>query len=97
LTPSSWFTDAPSIRRSGQDRNDKQPSFSANLPAGYLSGSRLDSKTEGETLAETIFNAAEVLSGILTHPLEYDYDIPSPSPVEGCPASLPLAFVQSAR
>jgi len=50
--------------------------------------------TEGDTLEEAAFNAAEVLSGILAYRLEHDQAIPEPS--AGQLLARPSAAVQSA-
>lgn len=52
--------------------------------------------TEGDTIEEAAFNAAEVLSGILAHRLEQGDEIPDPSPAAGHHVALPSASVQSA-
>lgn len=53
--------------------------------------------TQGETLEEAAFNAAEVLTGILAYRLEHNQEIPSPSPVQaGDSLALPGVEVQSA-
>lgn len=52
--------------------------------------------TEGDTVEEAAFNAAEVLSGILAHRLEQGDEIPDPSPAAGHHVALPSASVQSA-
>ena len=53
--------------------------------------------TEGETLESAEFNAAEVLTGILSYRLENGIDIPPASPVQpGQKQATPSADVQSA-
>lgn len=53
--------------------------------------------TQGETLEEAAFNAAEVLTGILSYRLQHNQEIPVPSPVQaGDFLALPGAEVQSA-
>jgi antitoxin HicB len=52
--------------------------------------------TEGETLEEAAFNAAEVLSGIIAHRLEQGEVIPEPSPAKKRLLASPSAGVQSA-
>jgi antitoxin HicB len=52
--------------------------------------------TEGATMEEAAFNAAEVLSGILAWRLEKGEDIPEPSPCGANPVAAPNAAVQSA-
>lgn len=53
--------------------------------------------TQGQTLEEAAFNAAEVLTGILAYRLEHNQDIPEPSPVQdGQLWAMPSAEVQSA-
>lgn len=52
--------------------------------------------TEGDTLEECAFNAAEVLSGILISRIGQNQDIPAPSSADGCPVASPDASVQSA-
>lgn len=53
--------------------------------------------TEGETLEEAAFNAAEVLTGILAYRLEKGESIPAPSPpAEPHQVASPSAAVQSA-
>lgn len=52
--------------------------------------------TEGDTVEEAAFNAAEVLSGILAHRLDQGDEIPHPSPADSHHVALPSASVQSA-
>ena len=52
--------------------------------------------TEGETLEECAFNAAEVLSGILISRIGQNQAIPTPSSADGRPVASPDASVQSA-
>lgn len=52
--------------------------------------------TEGATLEEAAFNAAEVLTGLLAYRLEKGEPLPEPSPAEGRPVVSPSAAVQSA-
>jgi antitoxin HicB len=52
--------------------------------------------TEGETLEECAFNAAEVLSGILIARIGQNQDIPTPSSADGRLVASPDASVQSA-
>lgn len=52
--------------------------------------------TEGETLEEAAFNAAEVLSGVIACRIDHGQAIPQPSPAEGRPVALPSVTVQSA-
>jgi antitoxin HicB len=52
--------------------------------------------TEGETLEEAAFNAAEVLTGLLAYRLEKGESLPEPSPADGRPVASPNAAVQSA-
>ncbi len=52
--------------------------------------------TEGETLEEAAFNAAEVLTGIIAYRLEQGEVIPEPSPAKKLSVASPSAGVQSA-
>jgi len=52
--------------------------------------------TEGETLEQAAFHAAEVLTGVLAVRLEQGEDIPPPSPACGRPLAVPDAPVQAA-
>ena len=52
--------------------------------------------TEGDTLEEAAFNAAEVLTGILAYRLEHGQSIPEPSPTKKYRLASPSAAVQSA-
>jgi antitoxin HicB len=52
--------------------------------------------TEGATLEEAAFNAAEVLTGILGYRLERGERVPEPSADDGRPCAAPSAAVQSA-
>jgi antitoxin HicB len=52
--------------------------------------------TEGNNLEEAAFNAAEVLTGILTYRLEKGDSIPVPSVADQHPVASPSAAVQSA-
>jgi antitoxin HicB len=52
--------------------------------------------TEGETLEEAAFNAAEVLTGIIAYRLEQGEVIPEPSPAKKRLVASPSAGVQSA-
>jgi len=52
--------------------------------------------TEGETLEEAAFNAAEVLTGIIAYRLEQGEAIPMPSPAKKHLLASPSAGVQSA-
>jgi len=52
--------------------------------------------TEGETLEEAAFNAAEVLTGIITFRLEQGESIPASSPAKKYALASPSAGVQSA-
>ncbi|OIP46956.1 MAG: HicB family protein [Deltaproteobacteria bacterium CG_4_10_14_3_um_filter_60_8] len=52
--------------------------------------------TEGETMEEAAFNAAEVLTALLAYRLEKGAQIPEPSEVDGLPLASPSAAVQSA-
>lgn len=52
--------------------------------------------TEGDTVEQAAFNAAEVLTGVLAVRLEQGEDIPPPSPAEGRPVAVPDAPVQAA-
>lgn len=52
--------------------------------------------TEGETLEEAAFNAAEVLTGIIAYRLEKGEAVPSPSPAGDNPVASPSAATQSA-
>lgn len=52
--------------------------------------------TEGETLEEAAFNAAEVLTGIIAFRLENDQAVPTPSPSKKNSVASPSAGVQSA-
>jgi antitoxin HicB len=51
--------------------------------------------TEGDTLEEAAFNAAEVLTGILGYRLEKGESIPEPSPTKKHQLASPSAAVQS--
>ncbi len=51
--------------------------------------------TEGDTLEDAAFNAAEVLTGVLAYRLEKGQDIPAPSESAGRPVALPSAAVQA--
>lgn len=52
--------------------------------------------TEGETLEEAAFNAAEVLTGVVAYRLEQGETIPQPSPAKKNLVASPSAGVQSA-
>ena len=52
--------------------------------------------TEGATLEEAAFNAAEVLSGILAYRLERGDALPAPSLAPDAPCAAPSAEVQAA-
>lgn len=52
--------------------------------------------TEGETLEEAAFNAAEVLTGVIAYRLEQGETIPQPSPAKKNLFASPSAGVQSA-
>lgn len=52
--------------------------------------------TEGETLEEAAFNAAEVLSGVLAYRIDHQQEVPVPSASNGRPLASPSAAVQSA-
>ncbi|GBU15687.1 antitoxin [Polaromonas sp.] len=52
--------------------------------------------TEGDTLEEAAFNAAEVLTGIMAYRLEQGEAIPLPSPAKKHLTTSPSAGVQSA-
>ncbi len=52
--------------------------------------------TEGATIEEAAFNAAEVLTGIIAYRLEQGEVIPEPSPANKNPVASPSAGVQSA-
>ena len=52
--------------------------------------------TEGDTLEEAAFNAAEVLSAIIAFRIDHNQDIPQPSPADGRPQAYPSVEVQSA-
>jgi antitoxin HicB len=52
--------------------------------------------TEGYTPEEVVFNAAEVLTGIIAHRLDKGQEIPAPSLVEKAAYIAPGAAVQSA-
>lgn len=52
--------------------------------------------TEGETLEEAAFNAAEVLTGVIAYRLEQGETIPQPSPTKKNLVASPSAGVQSA-
>ena len=52
--------------------------------------------TEGDTLEEAAFNAAEVLSGVVACRLDQGQSIPQPSLAEGRPLASPSVSVQSA-
>ncbi|MCQ8106479.1 type II toxin-antitoxin system HicB family antitoxin [Methylomonas sp. SURF-2] len=53
--------------------------------------------TQGETIEEAVFNAAEVLTGILAYRLDHNQDIPEPSPMRpGDRMATPSVEVQSA-
>jgi antitoxin HicB len=51
--------------------------------------------TEGDTLADAAFNAAEVLTGVLAYRLDKGQDIPAPSEPAGHPVASPSAAVQA--
>lgn len=56
-----------------------------------------DTFTQGETEEECLFNAAEVLSGMLAAKLDHGFAIPTPSPgAPGSHAIAPEAKVQAA-
>ena len=52
--------------------------------------------TEGETIEEAAFNAAEVLTGVLSHRLEKGDEVPVPSSAGDMPTATPGASVQAA-
>lgn len=52
--------------------------------------------TEGATLEEAAFNAAEVLTGILAHRATQGQAIPLPAPADGRPVAYPSPAVQAA-
>jgi len=52
--------------------------------------------TEGETLEEAAFNAAEVLTGVLAYRIDNGQAVPEPSAAGGLPVAAPSASVQSA-
>ena len=52
--------------------------------------------TEGDTLEEAAFNAAEVLSGVMAFRMDHGQSIPEPSPAEGRALASPTVAVQSA-
>ena len=51
--------------------------------------------TEGDTLEDAAFNAAEVLTGVLAYRLDHGQDIPEPSAPAGNPVASPSAAVQA--
>ena len=51
--------------------------------------------TEGDTLEDAAFNAAEVLTGVLAYQLDKGQDIPVPSDAAGNTVASPSAAVQS--
>lgn len=51
--------------------------------------------TEGDTLEDAAFNAAEVLTGVLAYRLDHGQAIPQPSEPEGRPVVSPNAAVQA--
>lgn len=68
-------------------------------PSGYLVTfpDLPDTFTEGETLDEALFNAAEVLTAMLGWKLDHDQVIPEPSPLaESQHAVAPGARIQAA-
>ena len=52
--------------------------------------------TEGETVEEAAFNAAEVLTGVLSYRLERCDEVPAPSPAGDMLVATPSASVQAA-
>jgi len=52
--------------------------------------------TEGETVEEAAFNAAEVLTGVLSYRIEKGDEIPAPSPAGDMLVATPSASVQAA-
>lgn len=52
--------------------------------------------TEGNTLEEAAFNAAEVLTGVIAFRIDHDQTIPEPSPRGDRPVASPTVAVQSA-
>jgi len=52
--------------------------------------------TEGETVEEAAFNAAEVLTGVLSYRVEKGDEIPAPSPAGDMLVATPSASVQAA-
>lgn len=52
--------------------------------------------TEGETVEEAAFNAAEVLTAILEYRIDEGQDVPVPSPAGDRPVATPSVAVQSA-
>jgi antitoxin HicB len=52
--------------------------------------------TEGETVEEAAFNAAEVLTGVLSYRLEKGDEVPAPSPAGDMLVATPSASVQAA-
>lgn len=52
--------------------------------------------TEGETVEEAAFNAAEVLTGVLSYRVEKGDEIPTPSPAGDMLVATPSASVQAA-
>ena len=52
--------------------------------------------TEGETVEEAAFNAAEVLTGVLSYRIEKGDEIPAPSPAGDRLVATPSASVQAA-
>ena len=51
--------------------------------------------TEGDTLEDAAFNAAEVLTGMLAYRLDKGQAIPAPSAASGNPVASPSASVQA--
>ncbi|MDD2608943.1 MAG: type II toxin-antitoxin system HicB family antitoxin [Giesbergeria sp.] len=51
--------------------------------------------TEGDTLEDAAFNAAEVLTGVLAYRLDHGQEIPPPSDPAGRPVAVPSGAVQA--